>query len=249
MRHFTVRDTPQQNGVAERMNQTILEKVRCMLSNVGLGKEFWAEAVVYACHLINRLPSTAIEGRTPMEMWTSKPATDYNSLHVFGSTAYYYVKESKLYPRAKKALFMGITGGVKGYRLWCPVTKKIIFSRDVNFNESAMLKQKDSQEDDKTSSTLQQVEFEKVKADAAGVNEINSDSLLIKNDEEVLTQKPSQQQDSIAYRRPRSEIYRLVRFVDMVAYALPIVDDDVPSTYREAISNPESIQWKKAMNK
>ena len=126
-----------------------------MLSNAGWGKEFWAEAIIHACHLINHLPSAAIEGRTPMEMWTGKPATDYNSLHVFGSTAYYHVKESKLDPRAKKALFMGITGGVKGYRLWCPVTKKIIFSRDVTFDESAMLKQKDSQEVDKISSTLQ----------------------------------------------------------------------------------------------
>ena len=142
MRHFTVRDTPQQNRVAERMNRTILEKVRCILSNTGLGKEFWAEAVVYAYHLINRLSSTSIEGRTPMEMWTGKPATDYNSLHIFGSIVYYHVKESKLDPRVKKALFMGITGRVKGYRLWCPVTKKIIFSRDVIFDESTMLKQK-----------------------------------------------------------------------------------------------------------
>ena len=39
-RNFTVRDTPQQNGVAERMNRTLLEKVRCMLSNAGLGKQF-----------------------------------------------------------------------------------------------------------------------------------------------------------------------------------------------------------------
>ncbi|KAH9754791.1 hypothetical protein KPL71_015554 [Citrus sinensis] len=45
VRHFTVRDTPQQNGVAEHMNRTILEKVQCMLSNTGLGKEFWAEAI------------------------------------------------------------------------------------------------------------------------------------------------------------------------------------------------------------
>ncbi|KAH9742736.1 hypothetical protein KPL70_003051 [Citrus sinensis] len=242
------RDTPQQNGVAERMNRTILEKVRCILSNAGLGKEFWAEAVVYACHLINHLPSTAIEGRTPMEMWTGKPATDYNSLHVFSSTAFYHAKESKLDPRAKKVLFMGITGGVKGYRLWCPITKKIIFSRDVTFDESTMLKQKDSQEDDKTSSTLQQVEFEKVKVDPAGVDEMDSDSPSIENDKEVLTQEPSQQQDSIAYRRPRREIRKPARFVDMVAYALPIVDNDVHSTYREAISNPESIQWKKAIN-
>ena len=122
------------------MNRTLLEKVRCMLSNVGLGKQFWAEAVTYACHLINRLPSTAIGGKTPLEKWSGKPATDYETLHVFGCTAYYHVKESKLDPRARKALFMGITSGVKGYRLWCPETKKINFSRDVTFDESTMLK-------------------------------------------------------------------------------------------------------------
>ncbi|KAH9666232.1 hypothetical protein KPL70_020569 [Citrus sinensis] len=220
----------------------------CTLSNAGLGKEFWAETVVYACHLINRLPSTAIEGKTPIEMWIGNPATDYDSLHVFSSTAYYHLKESKLDPRAKKVLFVGITGRVKGYRLWCPIRKNIIFSKDVTFTESAMLKQKDSQEDDKTSSTLQQVEFEKIKSDPADVDETNSDSPSTEDDEEVLTQEPSQQQELIAYRRSHTEICRPARFVDMVAYALPIIDDDVPSTYREAVSNLESIQWKKAMN-
>ena len=122
------------------MNRTILEKVRCMLSNAGLSKEFWAKAVVYACHLINRLPSTAIEGRTPMEMWTGKSATDYDSLHVFGSIAYYHVKESKLDPRAQKVIFMGISGGVKRILYLVFYYKEIIFSRDVTFDESAMLK-------------------------------------------------------------------------------------------------------------
>ena len=54
-----------------------------------------------------------------------------------------------------------------------------------------MLKQKNSQEDDKTSSTLQQVEFEKVKANPAGVDEMDSDPPSTENDEEVLTQEPS----------------------------------------------------------
>ncbi|KAH9790140.1 Integrase catalytic domain-containing protein [Citrus sinensis] len=133
-----------------------------------------------------------------MEMWTGKPATDYNSLHVFGSTAYYHVKESKLDPRAKKTLFMGITGGVKGYRLWCPVTKKIIFSRDVTFDESAMLKQKDFQEDDKTSNTLQQVEFEKVKADPAGVDEMDNDSPPTEDDEEMMMFLPLTEKQLVA---------------------------------------------------
>ena len=111
---ITVRVTPQQNGVAERMNRTLLEKVRCMLSNAGLSKQFWAEAVIYASHLINRLPSSALNGKTPFEVWSGKPTNDYDTLRVFGSTAYYHVKESKLDPRAKKALFMGVTSSVKG---------------------------------------------------------------------------------------------------------------------------------------
>ncbi|KAG8486247.1 hypothetical protein CXB51_019546 [Gossypium anomalum] len=53
MRHLTVRHTPQQNGIAERMNRTIMEKVRCMLSNANLPKLFWAEAASTTCFLIN----------------------------------------------------------------------------------------------------------------------------------------------------------------------------------------------------
>ncbi|KAG8502566.1 hypothetical protein CXB51_001088 [Gossypium anomalum] len=161
VRHFTVRDTPQQNRVAEHMNRTLLEKVRCMLSNAGLGKQFWVEAVTYAGHLVNRLPSSALERKTPMEVWSGKPATDYDSLHVFGSTAYYHVKESKLDPRAKKALFMGITSRVKGFRLWCLDTKKMICSRDVTFDEST---------------TLKKVEFEQVRI--CPVNKSNSPATM-----------------------------------------------------------------------
>ena len=95
---------------------------------------------MYASHLINCLPSAALNGKTPLEVWSEKPINDYDTLHVLGSTAYYHVKESKLDPRAKKALFMGVTLGVKGYRLWCLSSKKIISSRDITFDESAMLK-------------------------------------------------------------------------------------------------------------
>ena len=95
---------------------------------------------MYASHLINRLPSAALNSKTPLEVWSGKPINDYDTLHVFGSTAYYHVKESKLDPRDKKALFMGVTSGVKGYRLWCLSSKKIISSRDVTFDESAMMK-------------------------------------------------------------------------------------------------------------
>ena len=70
--HFTVRETSQQNGVTERFNRTLLEKIRYLLSNIGMNKSFWAEAMTYASHLINRLSSSAIGGKTPMEMWRAK---------------------------------------------------------------------------------------------------------------------------------------------------------------------------------
>ena len=80
-RHHTVRDTPQQNGIAERMNRTIMEKVRCMLSSSGLSKQFWAEAVITACYLINRSPSSANDMKTPMEAWCGSPGS-YENLKV-----------------------------------------------------------------------------------------------------------------------------------------------------------------------
>ncbi|KAL1556436.1 Retrovirus-related Pol polyprotein from transposon TNT 1-94 [Salvia divinorum] len=67
VRHHTIRHTPQQNGVAERMNQTLLERARCMLFHAGLTRKFWAEAVNTACYLINRGPHTGIECKTPYE--------------------------------------------------------------------------------------------------------------------------------------------------------------------------------------
>ncbi|KAG8474731.1 hypothetical protein CXB51_031459 [Gossypium anomalum] len=83
VRHLTVRHTPQQNGIAKRMNRTIMEKVRCMLSNANLPKSFWAEVASIACFLINRSPSVAIEKKTPQVVWYGNPA-NYSDLKIFG---------------------------------------------------------------------------------------------------------------------------------------------------------------------
>jgi len=54
-----------------------------LLSNSGLNKTFWADTMTYASHLINMLLSSAIGGKTPMEMWSGKAASDYDMLRVF----------------------------------------------------------------------------------------------------------------------------------------------------------------------
>jgi transposase InsO family protein len=64
-RQKTTPYTPQHNGVAERMNMMLMEKTRCMLNGVGLGKKLWAEAVGTTCYLVNRSPSSTLDDKTP----------------------------------------------------------------------------------------------------------------------------------------------------------------------------------------
>ena len=116
-RHFIVREIPQQIRVTKRMNHTLLEKVSCLLSNAILAKSFWVEALTYASHLINRLPSYVIMGKTLMEVWSRKAAQDYDILRIFGCPACYHIKEDKLDPRGKKAVFLGFKRGATSCRI------------------------------------------------------------------------------------------------------------------------------------
>ena len=93
-RHKTTPYTPQQNGVVERMNRTLMEKARSMLSGAGLEQRFWAEAVATACYLVNRSPTSALVGKTPMEVWSGKKPS-IRHLRVFGCEAYAHVPKEK----------------------------------------------------------------------------------------------------------------------------------------------------------
>jgi hypothetical protein len=94
-RQKTTPYTPQQNGVAERMNMTLMEKARSMLNDAELGQELWAEAVGTTCYLVNRSPSSTLDDKTPHEIWTGKkPSLEH--LRVFGCDAYVHVpKENR----------------------------------------------------------------------------------------------------------------------------------------------------------
>ena len=114
--HKTLVKKPQQNGVAERINRTLLEKARCMLSNVGLWdhKVFWAEAVSTTCYLVNRSPHTSIDFQIPEEVWSSN-LVDYLTLRIFRCPVFAHVNDGKLSPRVVKCMFLGYAYESKGY--------------------------------------------------------------------------------------------------------------------------------------
>lgn len=149
IRHqLTVRSTPQQNGVAERKNRIIMELVRSMLKTKGLPKMFWAEAVSCACYVLNRAPNKSVQGKTPQEAWSrKKPCVSH--FRIFGSICYSHVpdeKRGKLDDKSEKCIFVGYSEASKAYKLYNPITKKVIISRDVIFNEEASWEWKNEKE-------------------------------------------------------------------------------------------------------
>ena len=138
VRHeLTVPKNPEQNGVAERINRTLIETARSMLIDSHLPHSFWAEAVSTAAYLRNRSPTKAVAEMTPYEAWTGKrPQVD--GLRVFGCQAFVHIpkdERKKLDSKSRRCIFLGYGVTTKGYRLYDPMKKKVCYSRDVIFME------------------------------------------------------------------------------------------------------------------
>ncbi|KAK8948464.1 hypothetical protein KSP39_PZI005002 [Platanthera zijinensis] len=240
------------------MNRTLVEKVRCMLSNAELGRIFWAEAIDYACHLVNRLPSAAIGKKTPKEMWSGHPARDYIHMKVFGYPAYYRIKNDKLEPRAKKAIFIGFRRGVKGYKLYDQAERKIFISRDVTFDEASLLKPRYSEqvESSKPITTTDQKKFDvtpfvpPVTHTPDKVYDETADEVPDTNDQEVEeVEAESQVQDSIARSWTRRQnVPKPAWLRDHVAFALSASEAEIPCHFKEAVESSEADFWRDAMD-
>ena len=137
-RNLTAPYTPQQNGVAERMNRTLIELVRSMLSHKNMGKEFWAEALATAVFVRNRVTSRALPSdKTPHHMWHGC-SPNLAFLRVFGSRCWYKLPNAlvkKLDNRSEEAIMIGYAQESKAYKLWDQTKSRIVVSRDVVFDE------------------------------------------------------------------------------------------------------------------
>ena len=133
--------TPQQDGVVECANRTIVEMARYMLYTQGLGREFWVEAVSNAVYTRNRCLNKSLVNITLEEAWSSK-RPNISHMRVFGCIAYAKVpdeKRTKLDAKGMKCLFVGYCEGTKAYRLVCLESQKIVKSPMLCFLEDKTL--------------------------------------------------------------------------------------------------------------
>ena len=130
--------SPQQNGRAERFQQTIINKVESMQHAAGLSDGFWKHAVGTAVHIYNVTPISKAKFLTLKEMWSgSKP--DISHLRIFRCAAYVHIlkgKRRKLDLKSQEMISVSYENLSKGWQFWDAKNWRIEISRDVKFNES-----------------------------------------------------------------------------------------------------------------
>ena len=226
----TIPKTPEQNGVAERLNQTLVETVRSMLLDSKLPQKFWAEALSTATYLRNRSPTKVIEGMTPHEAW-AKEKPQVKHLRVFGCDAYVHIpkdERQKLDSKMRKCIFLGYGKETKGYRLYDPNQGRVIFSRDVKFNES--------EKKEGTETTDCDTPVHLIKLDFSEDSETISDSENCPTEQPIVESVPRRSERE---RRPPD-------FYGTRANVTSQYPNE-PKSIKEAISSPEKSQWEKAM--
>jgi hypothetical protein len=135
-RHYSTLYSPQQNGVIEWHNQTVVGMARALLKQRGMPAVFWREAVVTAVYILNRSPTKTLNGRTPYESWHGrKPAVSH--LRVFGCLTFTIELGhiGKLDDRSTLGVFISYMEGSKAYCILDLGTQRVRMTRDVVFDE------------------------------------------------------------------------------------------------------------------
>ncbi|KAJ9566234.1 hypothetical protein OSB04_002200 [Centaurea solstitialis] len=136
--HFTTPPhTPEQNGIAERRHRHVVETGLALLHFSGLPLHFWSHAFQTAVHLINRLPTTILDSKSPFEVIHGQPP-NYSTLKSFGCLCYPWLKPystSKLQPKSTPCTFLGYSLSKSAYKCYDPKSRRLFHSRHVQFVE------------------------------------------------------------------------------------------------------------------
>ena len=221
----TVPKNPQQNGVAERMNRTLLEMTRSMIHDAKVPKTFWGEAVNTAAYIINRLPCSSLGDRTPYEILNGH-TPNVAHLRRFGSVTHMYINDderSKLDPKSRKGILVGYGSSTKGYRVYDVENKRTCLCRNVIVDENKVFDHKDDLPVPESTVTIPL-----------------SDESVNDNDDHNDNDAGSENRKSNRTKKTPN------RFGDWIYSSVNFAPE--PTCVSEALSSDESDHWKSAMD-
>ncbi|CAI5964299.1 unnamed protein product [Closterium sp. NIES-64] len=133
---FTLPDSPQQNGIAERRIGMVMDVARTSMMHAAAPHFLWPFAVRYAAHQINLHPRVSRPETSPPLLWTGKVG-DASAFRVWGSRAFVRdLSADKLSPRAAPCVFLGFPPDAPGWQFYHPASRRVLSSQDVTFDES-----------------------------------------------------------------------------------------------------------------
>ncbi|CAI5991354.1 unnamed protein product [Closterium sp. NIES-65] len=133
---FTLPDSPQQNGIAERRIGMVMDVARTSMMHAAAPHFLWPFAVRYAAHQLNLHPRVSRPAMSPALLWTGKVG-DASVFRVWGSRAFVRdLSADKLSPRAAPCVFLGFPTDAPGWQFYHPSSRRVLSSQDVTFDES-----------------------------------------------------------------------------------------------------------------
>ncbi|CAI5955614.1 unnamed protein product [Closterium sp. NIES-64] len=133
---FTLPDSPQQNGIAERRIGMVMDVARTSMMHAAAPHFLWPFAVRYAAHQLNLHPRVSRPSMSPVLLWTGKVG-DASAFRVWGSRALVRdLSADKLSPRAAPCVFLGFPPDARRWQFYHPSSRRVLSSQNVTFDES-----------------------------------------------------------------------------------------------------------------
>lgn len=235
MRENSVPYSPPQNGVAERMNRTIIEMCRCMLTAGNMPEASWAEAVSTAAYIRNRVESSSVP-TTPFELLYGKKPT-LSHMRTYGCKAVVLLNgrhQRKFDQRGEVMRFVGYSTTQKGYRLINPQSGKLAISRSVRFfedemnNQSISIENEEQCEPQNHGSTQLKIELANEQDSEEEYSECKIDPLVLVEEGE----KEAEEDKTDRLRRgpPRAAKANEINYIE-------------PRSFRDAANGPSRSAW------
>ena len=267
---YSMSGEPQQNGVAERRNRTLMDMVRSMLSHASLPVSLWMEALKTAAHVLNLAPTKAAPN-TPYKMWTGKKLS-LNYLRVWGCPAearIFNPQLKKLDPKTVSCFFIGYPHRGKGYRFYCPshTTKYVETRQAVFFEDNKATEIREIKLEERRvcvpSPTIQEIVLPLQSVVTSQANPQSSTSGPEANGDPETNVNPEGEEDHQSHNeddpqnndappppppvgRPRHERKKAISD-DYITYLLEDMNDlgkvEDATSYKEAIKSANSSKW------